>query len=188
MMADPTDVRMILAWHDAADPANVAGAQWYGRGRAHARRMAREHGTTVRTAAGVIAALSPRVRWEQNLEYADRVLEHAAHGPVQTIPCPNLGVFSGSSIKAWRISLGERPLSVLGGLKTRAFYRNLSGDLAHVTVDVWAARAVGIEGGITDRTYERIAAAYTEAARLRGIPPAVMQAIVWVAIREGDAR
>jgi hypothetical protein len=176
------DVSMVLTWHDHADPANVEGAAWYNRGRGHAKRMAREHGCSVRTAAGVIAALSPRVRWEKNLEYANAVLAHAASG-VRITPA-RVPVFAGSSIKAWRISLGERPLDVLGGLKTRAFYRNLTGDLEPVTVDVWAARAVGVEGSLTPATYHRIAAAYTAAARLRGIPPAVMQAIVWVAIRD----
>jgi hypothetical protein len=179
------DVRLILAWYDGADPDNLEGAQWYGRARAHARRLSKDHGCTERMAAGVLAALSPRIHWSKVPELAGQVLAHAATGPVKTCPASLSGVLSGSAIKAWRISLGERPLDVLGGLKTRAFYRNLSGDLTPVTVDVWAARAVGVEGSLSPKVYHRIAAAYTEAAVLRGVPPAVMQAVVWVAIREG---
>lgn len=177
-----TTVDSILAWYDGSEQQNRDAAEWYGRGRAHVRRLARDYGVTESTAAGVIAALSPRIQWAVNLRAAESVLEHAAIGIRITMPV--VGGFGANRDKAWRIALGERPLSVLGGLKVRAFYRNLMGQLDHVTVDVWAARAAGIEHvSITAAEYMMVAEAYTVAAQRRNVRPAEMQAVVWVAIR-----
>lgn len=62
-------------------------------------------------------------------------------------------------------------LAVTYAPKVRAFYRNLMGDLDHVTVDVWAARAAGV-----DPANFR----YRRAAQLSGVAPAELQSVVWV--------
>lgn len=179
---DRRPTQRILRLYDAATPENREASAWYGRGRSHVRRMARDHGVTERAAAGVVAAISPRLQWSQNLQYADDILAFAASGI--RIAKPQVPVFRQNRDKAWRIALGEYPLSVLGGMKTRSFYRNLTGNLEAVTVDVWAGRAAGLTAAaISDSEYAIIAEAYIEAARLRGIMPAEMQAVVWVEVR-----
>lgn len=170
----------ILEWYAGADDdAQRYGAEWYADARRIARRLAREHGTTERTAAGVIAALSPRQKWSANVRAAGVVLE--AHRLGLDLPAVGL---RRNVLKAWRIAAGERPLDVLGGPKVRAFYRNLTGDLSAVTVDVWAARAAGADPNkLAEPAYRKVADAYRTAAITAGVAPAVLQAVVWCAIR-----
>lgn len=154
---------------------------WYANARAAARRLAREHGTTVSVAAGVIAALSPRCPWGRNVIAADIILGAARRGD----DLPSVGL-KANARKAFAIASGAgRPLDILRGPKVRSFYRNILGDVDAVTVDVWAARAAGVDSKarLDGRRYDHIADAYRYAARIVGVAPAVLQAIVWVSIR-----
>lgn len=182
-MAAGTESRTgaVVATVRAASPEAVeAGAAWYGDARAACREMADRHGVTTATAAGVVAALSPRNRWAVNLTQADRVLAAAAAGG--HLPAVST---QANRVKAWAIAHGARPLSVLSGPKVRAFYRNLTGDLDAVTVDVWAARVVGATAQDLNRVggYDAVAEDYRAAAAILDLPPAVTQAIAWVAVR-----
>lgn len=173
----------ILGWYKLGEAEHGEdGAAWYGEARAFARKLAREYNVTERRAAGVIAALSPRMQWVANKNAARRFLQAAADGA----SCPQLGLGL-SRRRAWAIANGARPLDVLGGPKTRAFYRNLTGDLTAVTVDVWAVRAalddVSATVNPTATTYGRYEAAYRHAAELLGREPAVVQAVTWCGIR-----
>ena len=86
--------------------------------------------------------------------------------------------------RAGAIAAGARPLDVLGGDKTRAFYRAITGDREAVTVDVWAARAaLGDWISLTPKRYGRISAAYKAAARRLGEDPRTVQATVWLVAR-----
>lgn len=134
--------------------------------------MAQRHGVSVSTAAGVIAALSPRLHWDQNLLAASRCLGS------EDVP----GVFMANLVKAQRIFAGERPLDVLSGPKVRAFYLAILGRQAPV-VDVWVARAAGIRRELTPRRYSEAARALTVAAERAGVPTTTFQATVWVAER-----
>jgi uracil-DNA glycosylase len=95
--------------------------------------------------------------------------------------------------KAFRILSGD--LSALKGPKVEAFAAAIRGDLSHVVIDAWAARAARSNAENVAKlfrsdempgTRERRAMAegYRRAAVARGIEPAAMQAAVWVAIRE----
>lgn len=168
-------VRRLVRWWRAADTATRdAGRAWYRTARRTAKRLARAHGCTLQTAAGVIAVLSPRLQWARNVTAAAEVLEGRSRVP---------GVFRASLAKARRIAAGERPEDVLSGPKVRAFYAALLGDLDAAVVDVWIARAAGIEDAPTDREYAQVAEALRMGAREVGEPTAVFQATTWVAIR-----
>lgn len=151
-----------------------AGGRWYRESRRQARRLSREHGVTMATAAGVIAALSPRVQWAVNLRMADAMLGGR--------PAGGLGA---SLAKAQAIIEGCRPLDVLRGPKTRAFYRAIMGDESAVTVDVWMMRAVGRaeQSPRNAADYKAVAETITSAAIIAGCTPATFQAIVWTAVR-----
>lgn len=169
-----------------AGPDAVAdGLAWYRTARSTARALAREHGTTLATAAGVVAALSPRNRWSVNVSQAARVLEAAA-APAGR--CPRVSTTLNRE-RAWRIARGERPLDVLGGPKVRSFYRNIVGDRSAVTVDVWAARVVGVTEAELGRIggYELVADAYRAAGVELGWAPCDVQAVAWVAVRGAAA-
>ena len=172
----------ILEHYTPERAAEYAARGWYTLARLEARRLARKHGTTLRVAAGVIAAVSPMNVWSGNILAAERILAAAARGDRRA---PRAGL-SANVAKAWRIArAGERPLDVLSGPKVRAFYRNILGDLSAVTVDRWAARAAGVPDSYpgTAAGYARCEEAYREAALKVGLAPAILQAVVWCNIR-----
>lgn len=184
---------------DACPLTREAGRAWYPSATREARALARRHGVTLRVAAGVLAALSPRVQWSQNLRAADAAIAAAISGRDD-------GLFGGtdaaiaavnasyarlalpeSRAKAARIVCGERPLDVLGGPKVRAFYRAITGDRDALTLDVWALRAAGWERwsvpGPQSAARRAIDAAYRQAAADVGEHVREFQAIVWLAVR-----
>jgi hypothetical protein len=158
-------------WAVADAETRAIGEAWYRVYGATAERLAdgnRDIG------AGVVAALSPRIRWDVNLRLArDLLRERPIHG-----------VFRANFYKAERIRCGESPLDVLGGDKTRSFYANLAGDLWAVTVDVWAMRAAGLNRkSLTPLQYGKVATAYRAVAGEVGLLPGQFQAVVWAVAR-----
>lgn len=167
--------RLVALWHAADHAVRTAGVQWYRTARATARRLARVHSCSLATAAGVIAALSPRLGWTYNVLAADLVLGHAERVP---------GVFRTSLAKARRIADGARPSAVLGGPKVRAFYRALMGDTSAAVVDVWTARAAGVDPvGLSPKLYDQVARALRMGADEVGTTTSSLQAVAWVSVR-----
>lgn len=171
----------ILAWYKQATAADLReGLEWYNRAERHAAALAAGTEFTVRETAAVIAALSPRVSWPGNADGA-RLMVTAATGARRNPP--TVAGFPANRDKAWRILHHEDPADVLGGPKVTSFFANITGDLDAVTVDVWAARAAGMEDALTPKRYEQIADAFREVAKLLDIAPRDVQACVWVCIR-----
>lgn len=180
----------ILAVYDAAGPeATAAGLVWYERAESAMAELAERHSVDRRTAAGVTAALSPRVPWttkhgkRPNLEAADRMLAAAGAGQ----PEPIVNGTTANRRKAWTIANGADPETVLGGPKVTAFYANLTGDPDRVTVDMWAAIAAGVNPERLSPSRRRdLRSAYAIAAAMRGVTPRQFQAAVWVAVRGAE--
>lgn len=177
--------RLLACWGDATAEDLASGIAWYSRAETAAAAMASGPVTT-RQAAGVIAALSPRNRWNVNLAQAAKVISHAVSGALD-IPAVSTG---DNRVKAWNIALGADPSApgVLGvdAPKVRAFFANITGNHDAVTVDVWAARAAegcSIKAAPTGGRYNAIADAYRAAADAAGVTPREMQAAVWVHVR-----
>lgn len=170
--------RILAAFRDATAADLAAGLEWYGRAERAAADIAPHDPTT---GAAIIAALSPRNRWNVNVSQAVRVALAAACG----FDCPAVST-GGNRAKAWRIASGESPAAILRGPKVRAFFANITGDDHAVTVDVWAARAAeGVKraDAPSGRRYALIARAYRDAAETLGVAPRHVQAAVWVHVR-----
>ncbi len=166
-------VRKLIAHYERATAdEHLAGESWYAQARSVARQLSRQHAVSPAVAAGVIAALSPRVTWKQNIRLADAVLGLTYER----------GAFGHNLNKARRISNGERPLDVLRGPKTRAFYRALTGDESSGVIDIWMTRAMGIRS-LTNKAYAAAVRALQRAATAVGTTVAKFQAVVWVTIR-----
>lgn len=169
-------------WAEASADDLAAGLRWYSE--AHATAEALAAGTsgavTVEQAAGVIAALSPRVQWARNVALAALVVE--AHTLGARMPG---GVFRRQLSTACAILDGRQAGPT--GPKVSAFHRAIMGDRSAVVVDVWAARAAGVpmpQGRTLNRTqYRAIEAAYREAAEALAVDPRDLQAAVWVSVR-----
>lgn len=161
-----------------------AGTYWYAEAHDVAADIATEYNVSVGTAAGVIAALSPRCPWERNVKYAWQLFE-TGDAPV---------MFT-SKRKALRIKNGEAALDVLAGNKVVAFYHNIMNPSSgrDVCVDSHACdTAVGRKLTDPERKqvmerkggYSAVAEAYRTVADEFGLIPAQAQAIIWLAWRE----
>lgn len=172
----------ILRRYDAATPAQRRdGAAWYGRAEAIVRATAATSGLPREAVAGIIAALSPRMRWGANVRAAIAV----AHG--QPVRCLSRSREAAEAIRAagdWR--------GILRGPKTRAFAAAVESggiSIAYGAVcDAWAVRAAtdGAFDSVAKCRYDDVAAAYMSAARMRGVNVHALQAIVWT-VERGSA-
>lgn len=174
-------VRAITRTYRAALPEHVSkGLAWYRE--AHALAVSLDPDNVPR-AAGVIAALSPQLSWDRNVDLARRAYaEGRASAPL-----------GASNRKADRILAGEAPLDVLGGPKVRAFYACIvDPDCDAVCVDRHAVDvAIGRRTDDSTRNailgrkggYDATADAYRRAAKILGVPAPAVQAVTWTAWR-----
>lgn len=161
------------------DIAYRDGATWYET--AHVLAIKLDPSDPAR-AAGVIAALSPQVSWERNVMLATRAYKDGLA----------TGTLGANCRAADRILAGERPLDVLGGPKTRAFFTLIANpyDRETVCVDRHAFDIAAGQTGhaqrvkLTPKRYEEVANAYRKVARGTTLTPAQVQAITWVWWRE----
>lgn len=196
-----SNVRNILKVYDNATKDEInEGLTWYARANAEARCIA-DNGVSWRRACAVVAAVSPGMKWERNIECANRIIQCKCKDKSGCECLAGLGVRWYDGVhKARKIVTGDKPLRVLKGNKVRAFYRCMINpkDDKSVCIDghaysIWAGRRLltsnsgsrdeNVVPNITDKMYERIAADYREAADVVGILPQQIQAIVWVVWR-----
>ena len=182
-------VARIRSVFDQADSITYgSGFAWYDRAAEHVSALSRMHGITREHAAAVIAQLSPRTRWADNVAGAYAVCAGE----------PTRGLIGDNVARALAALGSADPIGTINGPKTRAFAANILGDWSRVTVDVWAARiALGKVQRVTGDTktiergmgrvgvYDAIERAYIIAAEHEHIEPAALQAITWIVIRNG---
>lgn len=182
----------ILSTFDRATAAEIdAGKTWYLAANALAWEI---DPMRPYNGAGVIAALSPRLRWDKNEAYAR--LAYSLKGYDISEVANYIPTLNNSRTKALRMVNGEHVSAVLGkGLKTNAFWDNILNPYTSeaVTVDKHAFDiANGVRTGystvITDKAYREVASLYREAAHIVGIAPLHMQAICWVQWRNSHAK
>ena len=185
----------ILGWFDGASASvKKRGPVWYLRMARIVHGHAARLGVSPLAVAGVYAAWSINNGWRNNLRQARFMLTgRQARG---------LGM---SIHKAMTCIADNAPIFISDAKarKIHSFAANLAGDFSAVTVDRWALRVaygerarIVVKGKVKDgyvptgSEYDAIAYAYTLAALLRDVEPAVMQAVTWLAIREayGEGR
>jgi hypothetical protein len=179
-------------WEAATDEQRQQGMDWYPTFGRMISTLAHDYGFEFERAAGAFAWLSPRVTVARNIEMFVQLLSLRRQGinPFEARKAGYTWSMYDLLDKADRVLLGD--LSSLDMTpatrprKVRSFYRNLIGNTEVVTVDVWAARAAmgpyapeRLDGGL----YKRIEHAYQVAARVKGVTPRDMQAVVWVVTR-----
>jgi hypothetical protein len=142
-----------------------------------------EYDVAPATVAGVVAALSPRHRWDDNLKAAERyIVAHKAGEPM-----PTCNTFPPNREKAYLL-LDGRPLAeVLQSQKVSAFVANILGDTDQVCVDTWAMRAAcdidETTVRLTGLRYRQIADAYRAVAPEFNLNPRDAQAVSWGLVR-----
>lgn len=171
---------------EARDPALYQqGIDWYTSAYDQAAVLAQHYGTySTEQVAGIIAALSPQVSWNRNIELTETAIVSHLSG------LPITGQTGDNCRKAQAILDGEEPLEVLGGMKVRAFYLCIlaKGQTNVVCVDrhavaAWYLPGQPVWGSLTPKRYHAVSSDYVTAARALGLPAAVCQAVVWCAWR-----
>ena len=186
--------RLLTHWAEATADDLAAGLAWYGRAEQAAQSLADDTSLSPRSAAGIIAALSPRNRWSVNVAQAAQVIIARENGE----DCPRVSTTHNRSL-AWKIAHGADPADVLGGPKVRAFFANITGDHDAVTVDTWAYRAATGDfrphptkngpymfaeiPAPQGAEYDLVARAFRECAKIVGVTSREFQAAVWVHVR-----
>lgn len=133
--------------------------------------------------AAVCAILSPRVAWRTNLTAVAKMARAIRQG---SGICPSVAGVSRNVVRAWETA-NDGDVTRVSGPKVSAFYANLCGDFQRVTIDVWAARAAGIQeqsmNHLDRNRYKYLERAYQAVANELHLQPAQLQAIVWIVTR-----
>lgn len=156
------------------DPTWAAGAEWYPREASWIAAQAERHATDTRRALYAYACLSPRLQVGRNRQATVAVLKGQR-------PRGVIGRQVAAARQALKGNFGTHIAGV--GLKVESFARNLDGCPDSVTVDIWAARAAGLDGRMTDRLYLTSAHAYRLAAGRLNVPARTLQAAAWLHVR-----
>jgi hypothetical protein len=174
----------IINVYDQATQADVLkGSQWYSNARLIAEHMSREYDVPIEQCVAVMSALSPRNRWENNIEDARTVLrafkEGKGEGDVK------VHTFNKNKTKAFEVLRQGNPGLVTTSNKTRAFFDNIVNPYSDkVTVDVHAYSVYNGERlskpSISNSKYKEVSDSYKEAATQIGVKPYELQAITWV--------
>lgn len=134
--------------------------------------------------AGVIAALSPRNKWERNILDAYNVLKAVKLNkkPQAVKVC----TFNKNKEKAFNIAKGKESIKPTAR-KTSAFVSNIATlDENRVTIDLWHLRALfgkTITGGLTPKKYDILEELTIKVANKFGLKGYEFQAIIWEQIR-----
>jgi len=162
-----------------------AGRVWYQSAYAQAKLIAERNNLTVPAVCGIIAVLSPRTPWYQNLLDAEEVARKGKRALVTSFT-PNLA-------KACKIKSGSSPEDVLGGYKVISFYENLvtAGEVDNPCIDSWMIRAYDRQADDRQcqkvfqakRRYIALQDAVRRTADDAGMLPGHAQAAIWVTFK-----
>ena len=185
---------ILAVWQLATLTEQQDGAAWYPAALRISRKLAERYSVTLEQAAGVIAALSPRNRWERNVIDAERLISAYVFGGPEQAAATKVCTFTTNKTKAIAILAAEdadseRVLEILSGPKLREFYSCIIG-LDDVCIDghaycIWAGNRTGLKDvpSIGVKLRRQIKADYAAAAATLGVPASVCQAVTWCAWR-----
>jgi hypothetical protein len=186
-----SNIENICSVFNLATAAELAtGLNWYAQAKKAAAIMAQRYGIHTHEAAGVIAALSPRNRWERNLSDAEHLIAAFVAAGAEGCATVKVCTFSANKAKAIKIlSAGcitdADVIKILSGPKLTEFYSCIVG-IQDVCIDghayaIWFGERVILSDvpSIGVKLRREIKADYVYAAEVKGISPAEMQAVTW---------
>jgi len=184
----------IQALLDLASAAETAsGMTWYKDANQVAVTLADRYEISEETAAGVIAALSPRNKWDRNLIDAENLIAAYVAGGAEACEEVKVCTFGANKQKAVEILLwnaGEQAaLDILSGPKLREFFSCILGR-DDVCIDghaysIWFGDRVTLNKvpSIGKKLREAIKKDYLAVAKKNNLKGFEVQAITWVAHR-----
>jgi hypothetical protein len=192
---------ILAVYSRATDAERSEGVAWYEAAHTFAVGLSERYGITLEQAAGVIAAISPRMPWAENMRKADELCRTGEAGMLKVNKARALAILAGESpdtaLACATCKRGSHAKHTCSGEKVRNFYRCIldPSDAYSVCVDRHAYDvAKGKVGDDVSRkaldrvgAYREIADAYRQAAVVLGISPATVQAVTWVRWRNEKA-
>ena len=177
---------IIDTYNNASESSIADGKVWYSHANHIAWQVTKLLGSKdIRVGAGIIASLSPQMDWGENVTEALRFVS-VGYSTKQT---------RANNMKAKRISEGDDPETVLGGLKVTAFYHAILEPFGD-TPPVVDRHAIDIHKGelvskrdrnramSNPRVISRIQTSYKLASKKLGVHWHVVQAVTWVQQRK----
>lgn len=177
---DEMATNILRLYSNANTEQRFQGETWYDVARTYCVGLSSRYGVTLDVAACVLAVYSQNQSWKGNMTLTEAHLAGAPRGLKRAI-----------AMSQAVLDNPHDPFTYVVGPKINPFARCVAGDLTAVATDRWAQRAAfdTVDDKLMRNLIQRkgvrddMIAAYTKAAASVGIPPAVMQAIVWVVIR-----
>jgi hypothetical protein len=173
----------------------IDGANWYESAHKIALNLADNYGLTLQTAAGVIAALSPRNKWTRNVIDAENLIETFVRDPESAVKI-KVCTFNKNKEKALKILRNNQDFftdntrEILSGPKLNEFFNCILGVEDDVCIDGHAYCIFnGSRTSLKDvpsigvKLRKEIKSDFRKAAAKFNISAAQMQAITWVTWR-----
>ena len=179
----------------ATTQEKIDGANWYKSAHKIALNLADNYGLTLQTAAGVIAALSPRNKWSRNVIDAENLIEAFVRDPGSAI---NIKVctFNKNKEKALKILRNNQDFftdntrEILSGPKLNEFFNCILGVKDDVCIDghaycIWNGSRTSLKDvpSIGVKLRKEIKSDFRKCAAKFNKSAAEVQAITWVAWR-----
>ena len=181
--------RNLDKWFDASSTEEIKeGMAWYNYANSICISLADEFKTTSLIVAGVISALSPRNKWEQNIK--DTHKEFMAIKDKKEANDIKVCTFHTNKFKAFEIAKGNKTIKK-DSQKTFAFVNNIAHlDETFVTTDVWHLRACFNKtmGSCGKLAYNQIQELTIKKANQVGMKGFEYQAVIWSSIRKKFVR
>ena len=191
-----TAQNIISVFNLATETDKSEGFGWYGRALNFACDLHKAYEVPVPSIVGVIAALSPRNRWERNKQDAESMIKvFSAGGDFADLMELKVCTFPSGKTKAAKIltenvSDSDAILSILKGPKLQEFFCCIVSMNDEVCIDghaysIWLGDRVALADvpSIGVKLRRTIKEDYRQAARTLGVKPHVVQAVTWVCWR-----
>ena len=170
---------------NATESQYASGMVWYQHAHDDCLYRADHYRISIEQFAGMVAALSPQMRWEWNILEAEKMCVDPSYKP---------GTYGLCVKKARDIYNGCDPVETLRGPKTTAFYHCIvdPGGSWRVAIDRHQIRLMFPEGSkrmhstMLDLFYQELEEVHGLVADKRKMLPSQAQAIGWIVQREGS--
>ena len=184
-------IEAVLNLATAAD--HVEGKGWYLSAYKVSCKLASDYGVTVAVACGVIAALSPRNKWDRNLQDAEKIIAAFNAGKKESAMLVKVCTFTGNKKKAIDIleckGDADTVRAILSGPKTTEFFNCIFQEddccIDGHAYSIWFGDRITLANvpSIGVKLRRTIKADYAAVAKAHGLKAFEVQAITWVAWR-----
>lgn len=193
MRTNVKNIRAIYQLSTAVEKAD--GNSWYARAHVAALDLADRYEVTECQAIGVIAALSPRNKWERNVQDAESLIAAFVSAGAEQAGLTKVCTFGSNKAKAIEVLKTVDPTAdevraILSGPKLKEFFSCILGHRDEVCIDghaycIWAGQRTSLKDvpAIGVKLRRQIKADYISAAESLNVSPAALQAITWVTWR-----